>query len=488
MLKTRCAILCALLSVQGIALTQATPLTNPPLNNSAKPAAPAAVPLNNNAAGNKAADREIYVDVGRASARKLRIAIPAFGFSAPVAGISASDKDLYANKLNDILGFTGAFEAIPASGFLAKGEIPVQPINFDEWAPINTEALILGKLEPAGASSFNLELRLYDIKKKKMLVGKKYSGMQKRHVEGKLRRFADLCMQAFTGELGIFSTKMVFAGARKVGEPKQIYVSNFDGSDMVAITNNNSINMSPSWSPDGSKVTFTSFKEGKAEIYVYNRISKRTDRLTRGPGGHSGASWHPDGRTIAFSGSNAGNTGIYTMNSIDGGGAKPFITGSGLEVEPAYSPDGNKFAFASGRFGNPHLFVRDLVTNSDTRITFAGWYNSSPSWRPDGKKISFAGYDREIDRYDIFLVNPDGRQMERLTLDQGDNEKPSWSPDGRFIAFQSNRLAQGRGKGKGYKLHVMSRDGDNQRALNIPMYDIQMPSWSPRLNEIDEEN
>lgn len=220
-------------------------------DNAGKLAAPDAALLTNNATSNKATDREIYVDVGRASARKLRIAIPAFGFSAPVNGISVTDKDLYANRLNDILAFTGAFETIPTSGFLAKGEIPGQPINFDEWAPINTEALILGKLEPASGNTFNLDLRLYDIKKKKMLVGKKYSGMEKKHIDSKLRRFADLCIQALTGELGIFSTKMVFAGARKVGEPKQIYVANFDGSDKVAITNNGSINMSPSWSRDG---------------------------------------------------------------------------------------------------------------------------------------------------------------------------------------------------------------------------------------------
>ena len=137
----------------------------------------------------------------------------------------------------------------------------------------------------------------------------------------------------------------------------------------------------------------------------------------------------------------------------------------------------------SGRFGNPHLFVRDLATGADTRITFAGWYNSSPSWRPDGRKLSFAGYDREIDRYDVFIVNPDGRQMERLTLDQGDNEKPSWSPDGRFIVFQSNRAPTGRGKVKPYKLFVMNRDGAEQRALKIPLADVSMPAWSPRLNE-----
>jgi TolB protein len=204
--------------------------------------------------------------------------------------------------------------------------------------------------------------------------------------------------------------------------------------------------------------------------------------MTRSQGNNSGANWSPDTKTIAFSGAEDGRTAIYTMRALDGGGRAKMIGESGLEVEPAYSPDGRFLAFASGRFGNPHVFVRDLQSGKDQRITTAGWYNSSPQWRPDGLKLAFAGYDREIDRYDIFIVNPDGSRMERLTLDQGDNEKPTWSPDGRYLIFQSNRAKSGRGKTKGYKLYSMNRDGGSQQMLSIPLYDVSMPAWGPRRN------
>jgi len=413
--------------------------------------------------------------VGRAGVRKLRMAIPTFG-----GAVGAADRQTWADRLTEIFAFTGSFEFIPESGFASKDPAS-KTINFDEWSGIKTEAVIFAKAEPGSKPGLvNLELRLYDTKKKKQLLGKGFADQDKKKVDLALRRFADLCIEAFTGELGIFSSKIAFVGARAVGELKQLYIANFDGTALEQITSNGSINMSPSWSPDGSKLTFTSFKDGKAEIYVYNTVTKKIGRLTRTPGNNSGGNWHPDGKTIAFSGSASGKTAIYTMNSLDGGGRKEFIAGSGLEVEPAYAPDGAKIAFASGRFGNPHVFVRDLASGKDTRITFAGWYNSSPSWRPDGRKLTFAGYDREIDRYDIFLVNPDGRQMERLTLDQGDNEKPSYSPDGRFIGFQSNRAGAGKGKQRGYRIFVMNRDGGEQRALKIPLYEVTMPAWSPR--------
>ena len=432
-------------------------------------------------------DREIFIDVGRATTRKLRMAIPALEFPKEGAESAALGPQAKATsiRMTEIFEFTGGFEFIADSGFIAK-EPTVKALNYQDWSAIKTDALILGKIEPGSKKGTKtLQLRLYDVKQKKQLIGKAYANTEEAKIDSVLRRFADLCMEALTGDLGIFSTKIAFVASKAAGEPKQLYLANFDGGELQQITNNKSINMSPSWSPDGTKVTFTSFKDGKAEIYAYSLISGKTGRLTRSPGNNSGANWHPDGRTIAFSGSTEGKTAIYTMSSLDGSKRSLFISGSGLEVEPAYSPEGSSIAFASGRFGNPHLFVRELKSGKDVRITFAGWYNSSPTWRPDGKKIAFAGYDREIDRYDVFVVNPDGRQMERLTLDQGDNEKPSWSPDGKFIGFQSNRSDSGRKKQRAYRVFVMNRDGGDQRALKIPLYDVGMPAWSPRLGFVD---
>lgn len=465
----------AFVQASAQAPTGTTPAANAPATSDTNTAAPAT------------SDREIYIDPGKAEARRLRLAIPSFAFVPNPSGsakVSPSDKDSYSQRLSDILSFTGYIETLAPSGYVAKNEPALVAPKFEEWSAINSEILIFGKLLADGKGTLTAELSLYDVKKQKRLVGKSYSNISKPEMDIILRRFADLCVEALTGELGIFTTKLAFVGARAAGQARQVYVSNFDGTGMVAITDNDSINMSPSWSADGTKLSFTSFKDGRANIYVYNLLTKRTTRVTNGPGNNSGSNWHPDGNLMAFSGSVDGMTSIYTINPANGTGRKSIISSnSGVDVEPAFSPDGNKLAFVSGRYHRPHLFVRDLASGQDTRITFAGWYNSSPSWRPDGKKLAFAGYDKEIDRYDVFIVNPDGRQMERLTLDQGDNEKPSWSPDGRFLVWQSNRTGQ-KGKKGTYKLYVMTADGANQKALNIPLADVAMPSWGPRLNEL----
>jgi TolB protein len=76
------------------------------------------------------------------------------------------------------------------------------------------------------------------------------------------------------------------------------------------------------------------------------------------------------------------------------------------------------------------------------------------------------------------MMNPDGTQLERLTLKSGDSENPSFSPNGQLIVFQSNRIGDSNAKGTN-TLWIMNRDGSNQHKLEVTgLYDAQTPAWS----------
>ena len=138
------------------------------------------------------------------------------------------------------------------------------------------------------------------------------------------------------------------------------------------------------------------------------------------------------------------------------------------------------------------IFIRDLKTKKDKRLTFRGWYNASPAWSPDGKKIASASFDRTINRWDIFTIHSDGSHLQRLTIDAGDNERPSFSPDGRFILFQSTRGYKKKHSSKitvnsietPAHLYIMESDGSNLKKLNIPLEESRLGAWGPRLKEI----
>ena len=382
----------------------------------------------------------------------------------------------------DILTLMNTGKVEGKNGKWIETSAGLQPDEWSQWTTVGTETVLVGIIRKSSNDGFDIVLKAFDINSRKEIVARKF--LSATSAIPIARSFADLILEAYTGKPGIFNTKIALVGKKNKGDSKQIFIADFDGSNLKQISSGDMPHVSPAWSPDGRYIAYTSWVGGSPEIYLYDVKTDRTRRLTNYQGLDSGANWAPNGRVIAFSGSRGGNTDLFL---IEPSGAKRrlFIQGSGLDVDPKFSPDGNSIAFVSGRYGNPHIFVAQLhwktdthpVAISDKRLTYAGWYNSTPDWSPDSDKLVFAGYDKDIDRYDIFMMNPDGTKLERLTLKTGDNESPVWSPNGQLIMFQSNRIGLENRKGLS-GLYIMQRDGSHQTRLNVDLYEAYTPTWA----------
>ena len=428
------------------------------------------------------------IDVGAPGVKKIRIAIPNFVLTDKNISLSKQDLNTLTKRMNNILAFTNWFDFIPQDAFLSPANVANLPFQASQWKTLKAEYVLFGKFTASKSSGrFNLELRLFDVKSQNQIIGKLYTNLNLKSSDIALRRFGDVTIGALTGTTGPFMSQIVFVGKKQVNANGQIYIADFDGGNIKQITFNNAVNLSPTWSRDGSKITYTSFKSGKPEIYNYNLITKQETKIVSNMLNSSGASWSPDGNTLAFSAASKDekSTFIYTIDKF-GKNRKTLIDTSSIEVEPSFSPNGKLLAYTSTKFGKPMIFVKDLASDNNTRITYAGWYNASASWTPDSKTIAFASYDRDIDRWDLFRINANGSNIERLTLNQGDNEKPSWSPDGRFILFQSDRTSKGTRNGP-KKLYVMTKDGAYQKSLDIPLVEAKQPSWGPQILEFEDE-
>jgi TolB protein len=149
---------------------------------------------------------------------------------------------------------------------------------------------------------------------------------------------------------------------------------------------------------------------------------------------------------------------------------------------PTWSPSGEHIVYA----GDRGLAWIDLDGMETGRFAGGSAWDGSPVYSPDGKQIAFMG--RVHDRWEIFVMNADGRGRRQLTRsdprlkEPPSNVAPVWSPDGEQIAFLSNR-------DDAWRIYVMNADGSRQRPMfGEQLEDIQIAydwaserviSWGP---------
>jgi Tol biopolymer transport system component len=242
----------------------------------------------------------------------------------------------------------------------------------------------------------------------------------------------------------------------------------------------------PDWSPDGSRIAFSSDRTGKNEIYLMKADGSDQTRLTYNPDKTNPnqswePKWSPDGTKIAFT---FGYTPVPsdTRSSIDIMNADgtnqlriTFQAKAGFQdqadLEPDWSPDGTRIVFTSNRVVNRQIYVMNADGSDQTRLTYDGGYNNQPVWSPDGTQIAY------VSNRNIYVMNSDGTNPIKLTSNSNDGN-PAWSPDGKQIVFNSIR------DGRNYEIYVMNADGSNQTRLsNSPGFNGE-PSWSPDAKKI----
>ncbi len=369
------------------------------------------------------------------------------------------------------LNLSGWFKVLDRSAYLENPQssgVSLGSFDFKNWSVIGAEGLVKGTFELQG-EELTVELRLFDVYQNKQIVGKRYAGLAKdfRRIA---HRFADEIILQFTGVQGVFNTRIAYVSTGG-GRFKEVYVAHLDGSEKVQVTNNRTINLSPSWSPDGRSILYTSYKDGNPNLYLFDLFAGKDAKFSSRTGLNLGGKWSPNGKFVAVTLERQGNTDIYLLDTA--GSVKQRLTDyPGIDVSPSWSPDGQSLAFVSDRSGSPQIYIMEVESGKTRRLTFSGSYNTSPDWSPKGDKIAYTS--RVGGRFHIFTIGVQGGEPQDLTPSSGDNEDPSWSPDGRYIAFSSNRRGP-------YNIYIMQGSGENQQRLTASGGDDKNPAWSPRL-------
>jgi len=415
---------------------------------------------------------KVYIDIDAPGFRAMSLALlvlepPADSGSCPDPGLS--------DKLSQVLGqdleISGFFERLPSERFLVAAKdvaLHPAPVDFRAWSLIGAEALIMVQLGCRG-DEFGLEAQLFDVLTGKLLLWKRY----KSKIPGYRKvahRFADEVLKELTGVRGPFDTRIAYVS--NVSGAKEVYLMDCDGQNPRQITRMHSICLSPTWSPDGSRLAFTSYWKKTPALYQLD-LGKSSGLIPVLPGFSrlcTGPEFSPDGGRIAFSAAIEGKTEIFAVSASGRGKPERLTRSWSINVSPSWSPDGKQMVFVSSRAGSPNLFIMQVGDQSVRRLTFEGGYNADPSWSPQGDWIAYMS--RLGADFHIFRIRPDGTQNTLLTQGPGDHVTPSWSPDGRFIAFGSNQAGS-------YDVYLMRLDGSGRKRLTWSTRDESEPAWSP---------
>jgi TolB protein len=270
------------------------------------------------------------------------------------------------------------------------------------------------------------------------------------------------------------------------GNP-DIYILDITHGTLHNLTDNDAINGSFAFAPDGNRIAFESNKDGNTEIYM---MSLECPGMLAGCGGirqltnnetdSRSPAWSPDGRQIAYvfdvSFADSDND-IYVMD-VEREEARNLTNNLADDNSPAWSPDGSRIAFRSARNHLPtsneyEIYIASADGSDLRRLVDHEFFVREFAWSPDGKYVLLIR-DNPYSDEDVALVDSNGTDLQLFTYASAEAFlSPTWSPDGTHIALIGNTY------GIPNTLLTFDREGNTfQRAAQDVRYASTL-TWSP---------
>ncbi len=186
--------------------------------------------------------------------------------------------------------------------------------------------------------------------------------------------------------------RIAFSSNRNGGD-YDIFAVDWNGANLVALTDNNSDDVDAVWSPNGSRLAFVAYRDGQAEVYVMNSTGSAVTRLTNNSAYDGTPAWSPDGAKIAFTSRRTGSYQVWVMNA-DGTGPHE-LTNQLNAYDPAWSPDGSQIAYDADADGDGYeeLWVMNADGTDQRQVYNPPLSNQvvyARSWSVDGRYVGFS--------------------------------------------------------------------------------------------------
>lgn len=273
--------------------------------------------------------------------------------------------------------------------------------------------------------------------------------------------------------------QLIYQATPRGEDCDQIYMMNADGSGKRMVSTGNGVTTCAFVAPDGERIIYASTHEADSvcpprpdmsrgyvwalypgyEIYSAKPDGSDLKNISNSPRYDAEAVYSPDGSRIVFTSLRSGDLELYTMKP-DGSDVTKLTNELGYDGGAFFSFDGSKIIYRASRPKTPQdsadyltLLEQDLIRPSELeiwimdadgsnkrKITDLGHANFAPYLHPGGTRLAFCSNHETGGReFNIYLINVDGSGLERLTFNPTFDGFPMWSHDGTKFVFCSNR-------------------------------------------------
>jgi TolB protein len=406
-----------------------------------------------------------------AATARAQLTIEVIGGGAdqiPITVLPLADEEKFQQRISQIVSAdlirSGRFKVQDIGSVRPLPSEPAE-VNYRYWKNRGTQTLVIGKVMQREDGKVEVRFRMLDTAKEAQAVGYAYTIVvpQMRAIAHKI---ADTIYEKLTGEPGVFSTRIAYVA--RFPQRFELHVADADGFNSQFILAHREPIISPAWSPDGTRIAYVSFEQGRSIVFIHNLVDGTRRVLASYEGINSAPAWAPDGKRLALALSKDGVSQIYIIDD-DGGGLVRLTNSNAIDTEASFSPDGKYILFTSDRGGSPQIYRMSASGANVERMTFDGGYNVTPRYSPDGK--SFAYIQRNQGRYVLAMMDLTTRHSLILS-DSSLDGSPAFAPNGRLILYAS--IVGGHGI-----LAAVSSDGRIKQKISASAQDVREPAWGP---------
>lgn len=410
------------------------------------------------------AQAELVIEVTQGRQSAIPVSVVPFEWT----GATELPVDISAVVNND-LASSGYFRTLEQSSMLSKPS-RTEDIAYADWRLMKQDFIVVGHIS-AEEGGYAIEFHVVDVHQQIELVHHRVRG-EGTQLRDLAHYISDFIFKRLTGIPGVFSTKMVYVTTNKERSRFNLNFADADGAREQLIFRSKEPILSPAWSPDGKRVAYVSFENGRSEIFFQELATGNREKVVSFDGSNSAPSFSPDGTQLAFVHSKMGNPDIYIMD-LATRKVQRHTKHYGIDTEPQWMTDGRHILFTSSRAGGPQIYKLDTKDDSVERVTFEGRYNARARMTADGRKMVFV--HGQGDSFHIASQDMASGRVRLLTRDTNLDESPSVAPNGSMVIYAATENDRS-------ILAAVSVDGEVKFRLPSRFGDVREPAWSPILN------